>query len=348
MARILYAVGGDGYGHATRAHSVAAGLLARGHDVRFITSHFGAKYLGEAFNGRVREVFGLCSVYHQGRVSVLGTVTDNLYRAWSQLSPTTRLIERIFREFRPDLIITDFEPFAAFLARRSHRPFISLANQHLLTHCDLSLPPGFHRDWLSAYLTIRLYYGGARRYLIPTFFPAPVRYQPACLVPPILRPQVYDKEPRDGDFLLAYKGAGGENDRFRDALEGWKRTDVRAYGFGPLGRRGRVEFRDFDAAAFLDDLAACAGVIGTAGHSLVCECIHFRKPMLLLPVHRQYEQILNGHHVVELGYGRSLMSLDAAAIDRFFEDMDRYRGVLARVKRTTMEPLLTKIEAELP
>ena len=67
MARILYAVNGDGYGHATRAHSVAAALLARGHEVRFLTSLKSSAYLKAVFPGLVDEAFGLCISYNQGR-----------------------------------------------------------------------------------------------------------------------------------------------------------------------------------------------------------------------------------------------------------------------------------------
>ncbi len=348
MAQILYAVSGEGYGHATRAHSVGAGLLARGHQLRFLSSNRTRGYLRRYFPDRVSDVFGLRTVYNEGRVQAFRTVMHNVSHAWGSLGPSNTALRRLLRKFQPDLVITDFEPFAAFWARRLGIPFVSLDNQHLLTHCELDHPPGFARALVHTYLTIRMFYGGAKRYLITTFIDVPIRYHPTTLVAPILRPAVYRKQARQGDFLLAYKGAGGRNDAMRRALESCDCMPVRAYGFSKSGTRGHVTFKPTDENEFLNDLASCAGVIATAGHSLVCECVHFEKPMLLLPVQQQYEQIINAYYVEKLGFGRSVSRLDAAAIDDFASCLELHRSAMAGIPKATIDPILNIIEQEIP
>lgn len=348
VARILYAVSGDGFGHATRAHSVADGLLARGHDVRFIASLRSQSYLDGIYPGRVTPIFGLCLTYHQGRVQNLRTVLDNIRRAWKELGSARRNIQSTFREFRPQLIVTDFEPITAFFAKRFCVPFVSLDNQHLLTHCDVELPPGLVRDLVSAYLTVRLYYGGARRYLIPTFIKAPVRHHPTTLVDPILRTTVYEKRSREGSFLLAYKGAGGENDAMRETLERHARMPIRAYGFGITGRRGRVTFRSHNRDGFLHDLSGCAGVIMSAGHSLACECLHLDKPMLAVPIGQQFEQAVNAYHVEKLGAGRRADKLTPESIDDFVDRLDIYRDRIRALPKASLATALDSIEREIP
>jgi len=348
MARILYAASGDGYGHAVRLHSVGGGLIDRGHDVRFVSSTKTNAYLCEHFPDRVYEVFGLYTVYNQGKAEPLRTVWHNIRRAIQYVRPSRRGIRRLIREFKPDLILTDFEPFAAFWARAYGIPYVSLDNQHLLTHCELEHLPGFSLDWLNAYLTIRLYYGGAQRYLIPTFFEAPIRYQPTRLIPPILRPKVYRLQPTDDGFLLAYKGAGGENDAMRLALERFDAVPVRAYGFGVIGQRGHVTFKETNGESFLHDLASCRAVVATAGHSLVCECLHFGKPMLLIPVRQQYEQVLNAHHVERLGAGRSCRQLQPRQIDEFLSETNRFQAAIASRSRASLDDVLDSVEAEIP
>ncbi len=348
MARILYAVNGDGYGHATRAHSVAAALLTRGHEVRFLTSLKSSAYLKAVFPGLVDEAFGLCISYHQGVVQSCRTIIENIQRGVSQWNHLTSTIRRVFRQFRPQLVMTDFEPFTTYYARRFEVPFISLDNQHLLTHCDVDRPPGFSRDLFNAYMTIRLYYGGARRYLIPTFIRAPIRYHPTTIVDPILRLNVYEKTIRHGDFLLAYKGAGGENDAMREVLEGYDRMPIRAYGFDMKGHRRCVTYKAAATDGFLDDLAACAGVIMSAGHSLACECLHLEKPMLMVPIAQQFEQTINAYHVEKMGLGKWVDRLSASAIHEFVDQLEVYRSAAARVPKATLDGVLAAIERELP
>lgn len=347
MARFLYALSGDGYGHAVRAHSVAEGLIARGHELAFLTSGKGAAYLRQHYRDRVHDVFGLYTIYIEGVARPWPTLLYNARRAIRDLLPSNVAVKRLLREFRPDLVITDFEPFSAFWCRALGVSFVSLDNQHLLTHCAVERPPGHFGDFLNAYATIRMYYGGARRYLITSFIPGPVRFQPATVVDPILRPQVYQQQATRGDFLLAYKGAGGENEGMRQALEKFDTMPIRAYGFGPTERCGSVEFKGIDPEAFLRDMAACAGVISTAGHSLIGECLYLEKPMLLVPIAQQFEQTLNAWHVQRMGLGDSVERISERAILRFSERLDSFRPAIASQPKARIENVLDAIEREL-
>ncbi|RME41996.1 MAG: hypothetical protein D6788_00020 [Planctomycetota bacterium] len=347
MARILYAASGDGYGHATRAHAVADELIRRGHDMMFLTSHKTLRYLEPIFPRRVHDVFGLLTVYEDGAAHIRKTLLHNLRRAPRRLGPSNARVRRLFRTFRPDLLVTDFEPFSAFWARVLGVPFVSLDNQHLLTHCVLDPVPGAVWDRLNAYLTIRLYYGGAQRYLVTTFIDAPVRYHPTTLIPPILRPQLHRRTPTSGDYLLVYKGASGLHPELEETLRRLDRMEIRAYGFPRTGRQGHVTYKAIDREAFLDDLAGCAGVIATAGHSLVCECIHLEKPMLLTPIRKQYEQMINAHYVQKLGYGRAIPRLTPEEVDRFLDELPRYRSAMAGLRFSGAARAADVIEAEL-
>jgi len=74
MARIIYAVAGEGFGHASRAHLVGQRFLDAGHDVIFATSHRGLLYLRECFGERATEIFGLTFDYSKGYVDPVATV----------------------------------------------------------------------------------------------------------------------------------------------------------------------------------------------------------------------------------------------------------------------------------
>lgn len=347
MARVVYGVSGDGYGHAVRAHSVGNGLIGRGHDVLFVGSHKSVGYLSQYFPGRIQESLGLQMTYREGRVALVDTVFRNAFRMVGALAASNRPLVQRLRAFRPEFVITDFEPFTALWARQMGVPYISLDNQHLLTHCDLDLPGRFRRDHLNAYLTVRMYYGGAKRYLITTFINAPVRYQPATLIQPVLRPRVYQLTPRIGDYLVAYKGAGGDNHAMQEVLARYSRMPVRAFGFGDLGSSGTTVFKSFSSDDFLQDLAGCAGVISSAGHSLVCESLFLEKPMLLVPIAAQYEQLLNAHHVQKVGAGVAVPRLTEEAIHEFVDQLPILRNAIGGRPKADLGAVLDAVEREM-
>ena len=67
------------------------------------------------------------------------------------------------------------------------------------------------------------------------------------------------------------------------------------------------------------------------GHNLICEALHFGKPVLCFPIARLFEQFINAWHVRALGYGdfstdpRPGMAIFAA----FERRLDDYRAAIA-------------------
>jgi len=184
--------------------------------------------------------------------------------------------------------------------------------------------------------------------LIPTFIPAQVRYQPTAIVDPILRTQVYARTARDDGFLLVYRSGDGNEDSMMRGLESFRQFPIRAYGFHRVGHERHIEFRSFCTNGFLDDLASCTAVIASAGHSLVSECLYFRKPMLLMPLAGHFEQALNAFHVQRMGAGQITAELNEGDLTRFVSELDRFRDATRRLAIPRLDRVLDAIEAELP
>lgn len=348
MARILYAVQGDGLGHATRAHSVGRGLIKRGHEVHFVSSLKGTSYLKQVFNGTVTDIYGFKLSYDDGRVRRLRTACGIVGGIAFHARRALQRVREVFHRIEPQLLVTDAEAFCPLIARSEGVPFVSLDNQHLLTHCDIDRPHGKLGDYLSAYATVHCYYAGARRYLVSTFHNARIRYQPTTLVPPIIRERVYATQSTIGNYLLAYLGGSGDHGPMRRALEAYHGMPIKAYGFDITEVRASVTYKPRCADEFLNDLAGCAGVIASAGHSLISECLHLQKPMLLLPFSRQFEQLLNVHHVEQMGVGCGASALTTDIIASFVERLSMFRQTLALRTRPSLDPVLDAIERELP
>ena len=322
MARIIYAVAGEGYGHSSRAHLVGQRLLDAGHEVMFVASQKALRYLRSIYGPQVREIFGLSFAYRRGRIDPVETFTRNLFQVARAKSLNKRLFNGAYRSFEPDLVITDFEPFTGWWARRNRVPLISLDNEHLLTVCRLEHRTRHVFPRLTATAVTRSIGIGAGTYVVTNFFNAPVRTDRAILAPPIVRPIVTTMEPSDAGHVVVYWTTGTEETRLRTVLRKFPGQRFCVYGFDKSATWRNCVFKRPSTEGFLADLASARGVVASAGLSLISECMYWRKKMLLLPLAGQYEQIVNARYFEELGLGIAAKRLNEAVLGRFLDRLD--------------------------
>lgn len=323
MARIIYAVAGEGFGHSSRSHLIGQRLIDSGHDVMFVGSQKSLLYLKQYFGPRVREVFGLSFAFEGRRIDKSETLKKNLLK----LPEANRINDELFKEhfepFEPDLVISDFEPFSAWWAWRKKVPFISIDHEHMLTLCRLEHQK---RNWfsrLTAEVITECHYIGAVAYIIINFFEAPLRIDSAVLAPPIVRPVVCELNPGAGEHILMYSTTGTGRKNLQELLGKFGKQKFYIYGFDKEDEYKNCVFKNRSTEGFLDDLAGARGVIASAGFSLLSECMYLKKKMLLLPLTGQYEQIINAHYIQKLGLGLQSKKLDEAILAKFLEELDK-------------------------
>jgi uncharacterized protein (TIGR00661 family) len=323
MARIIYAVAGEGFGHSSRSHLIGQRFLDAGHDVMFVGSRKSLLYLKQYFGERVKEVFGLSFAYEDQRIDKSETLKRNLLKLPEAYRQNDELFKKHFEPFEPELIISDFEPFSAWWAWRKNVPFLSIDHEHMLTLCRLDHP---FKNWfsrLTASVVTECHYVGAASYIIINFFRAPLRIDSAVLAPPIVRPVVRELEPTDGEHILLYSTTGKERDRLQENLRKFTKQTFIIYGFDEAFEHNNCIFKKRSTEGFLADLASARGVIASAGFSLLSECLYLKKRMLLLPVAGQYEQIINARYIEKLGLGISAEKLDETVISQFLDELDK-------------------------
>ena len=309
MASLIYALSGEGRGHATRARAVIDELRAE-HRVVVYTYGQGAELLTPIYRGtevELREVPGLRFCYSQrGTLDYLrtGLATVPFLRALpEQVSRLCRELQRT----APELVITDFEPLLPRAAAQLGVPFVSLDHQHFLLAYDLRALPlrlQLYARWLAPW--VALYYRGQVHSIVSSFYSAPLsrRCSNVTRVGVLLRREVLRAEPVDGSHVLLYvrRHVTGQ---LLSALQQCGR-EVRVYGLGPLPRMGRVSFHAVHPTRFTEDLASCAALVCTAGNQLVGEALYLKKPVLALPEAGNFEQEINGHFLAHSGMGESL------------------------------------------
>jgi uncharacterized protein (TIGR00661 family) len=315
-------VAGEGFGHSSRSHLIGQHLIDAGHEVIFVASRKSLTYLRRHFGANVHEVFGLCLVYQNRSLSPLGTVTANLARFLGHRNLNQELYSRVIEPFAPSLVISDFEPFSAWWARRHGVPFVSINHQDLLTMCKLEHPPGQRLARVNAQLVTRCHHVGAAACIILNFFQSPLKHALGVLVPPVVRPAAHSFATTCDEHILVYSTDSTWKSRLLTILSAYPTQQFRIYGFNESERIANCTLLRTSTASFLQDLASCRGVIATAGFSLISECLHFRKKMLLLPIHGQYEQIINAFYAEKLGLALHCERFDAATVGEYLEVLD--------------------------
>ena len=338
MANILYGVNGEGAGHSTRAKEVLTHLVSQGHEVHVASFDRGLQNLRDNFNAI--EIYGFRFAYVNNRVRYKRTIAKNLMtvpHAAKSLSQLDALVE----EEKIDLVITDFEPLTCHVGHKHQLPVISIDNQHCLTNAAVSYPKQYRRDAAAAKLVTKLMTPRANAYLVISFFNAPIRKRNTFLFPPLLRQQILDAKPTEGDHLLVYVTSPAPA---LARLLGSIRSRFIAYGFGREGTDGNIIFKKPSLDGFFSDLVGARAIIANSGFSLVTEALHLRKPYLAVPVSHQFEQIFNAYWLEKSGYGAYWEELNKECVESFLFNLPHYRESLASYPRQGNQALLQKLD----
>ncbi len=323
--RIAYGVHGYGRGHATRALAAREALGQR-HEVHLFAG--GDAYDLLAAQGPVTRVPCLGLAYKDGRRSTRLTFENNLpalLDLWRRGPGVDRVLASM-RDFAPDVVICDAEPWTNAAGQKLGVPRIGFDHFGVLVHCRVALP---WLDWIES-MADRLAYRWLMRWpervLVSSFFGAQPRRQGVKVVGPLLGEQVQKFAPSEGKHLLVYfnQGSSQLSDRMLDAL-GSLDGEVRLYGLGRVGEQGRLTFRAPSREGFLADLASCRAVLSTAGNQLMGEAMAYAKPVLVV-AEATVEQRLNAREIVRMGIGESLRpaQFDRTAILDFLSRTDAY------------------------
>jgi len=323
VSRIVYGVAGEGSGHTSRAREMLRHLLQQGHDVRVVGYDRSYAALKDEFN--CLEIEGLHIVSRDNKVSISGTIVHNLRRARRAMQRNKALVQ-LFNEFKPDVVISDFEPATAWLANWRRIALISLDNQHRLRYMKFQVPTALLFDkWMT-------------RLIIALMIPRPTVSLATSLVlgestnaftrifPPIVRQEVLDLQPQEKDFHLVYVTSAFES--LTGVLKAFPDRTFHVYGHHAETQDQNISYRAFSGQAFVDDLAACRSVIATAGFTLMSEAMCLEKPYLALPMTGQFEQQVNALFLERSGCGMNARRASVQVLQTFFERHAEHKRTL--------------------
>ena len=323
MARIAYSCCGEGRGHSSRTLTVAEELRRRGHEVRVFASHVAYHVLAPKLP-QVTEIPGMVLSYKNNRINLPSTLLRNA-QTWRRRSATVATVRTELTQFKPDLAVTDFEPFLPMAARSLGIPFVSLDHQHVIPGLNLRPPSRLLPQSAAALAIVHWTHRGEIANLVTSFFrPEKPFKQHYRYFGPILRPEIRTLVPRNLGHVIVYQTSTS----FRHLPELIRDVplEFRFYAYPREGCEGNCVFKPRNHPDFFQDLANCSWVLTNGGYTLISESLFLGKPVLSVPVEGQFEQWINAHFLQKLVFGMfcERARLDAVTVLEFARKREEY------------------------
>jgi len=345
--RILYGVVGEGMGHATRSKVVIEHLLERGHKVKVVVSGRAYQFLKRHLPDVV-EIQGLTIRYSRGAMDRNISLLRNVLLSPAMLFQNASAYIDDVRHFKPKMVLSDFDSYAYFFAKRFKLPIVSIDNQQVIHKCkhDEEITEGVAADYRATRAFVKAKLPACDHYVITSFFTPPIRPKfdgRVTIVPPILRREILEAKLTVGEHVLVYQTSTSDRDLIAELNRVSKRRFI-VYGLRRDGVQGNCVLRSFSEQGFVRDLASARAVVTNGGLSLIHEAIYLGKPILSIPVRHQFEQEMNARYLEQYGYGLAAQRIDGDVLEAFLRQEQVYARALRHHHQKGNEILYRKVD----
>ena len=296
--RILYGVQATGNGHISRSREVIRNLKNLGHDVRVILSGRDPSLLWDMEDFEPFDAFrGLTFVTASGEVKYFATAKHlNLIRFYRDISS--------YDASAYDLVITDFEPLSARIARKNKIPLFGIGHQYAFYYDIPVAGANPLARWIIKNFAFANYPIGLHWY----HFDQPI-------LPPIIPYHLANTAETIDDKILIYLPFEDLH-AVHSLLKKVKTHHFYIYcSLNQPDDNENIHLRPFSRSGFLKDLTECNGVICNAGFELASEALYLGKRLLVKPIAGQMEQASNAQALTQLKLGMSMKTLNPESVE---------------------------------
>ncbi|WP_194774349.1 glycosyltransferase family protein [Pararhodonellum marinum] len=332
--KFLFIVQGEGRGHMTQAISMFQRLSNQGHEVLAVV-------LGKSQRRQIPEFVHReiqCPIYlmespnfvadqNQKSIQIRKTIFHNL-RQMRKFKKSLDHIHRLVLHHEPDIIL-NFYDLLGGIYNALYRPkakFWVIGHQYLIKHPDFIFASGRPVQKILFILNTHLSALGASKWLALSFRPmATTKDKKLLVLPPLLRKQVKQLCPSEGDFYLSYAVNAGYGEEILKYASLYPDLKVEAFWDHPDHKLSyspipNLTFHPIDDVLFLQKMATCKGLVTTAGFESICEALYLGKQAMMIPVKGQYEQACNALDAEVSGAGISNDSFDFCFFESFLNE----------------------------
>jgi uncharacterized protein (TIGR00661 family) len=314
--KFVFIIQGEGRGHLTQALSLYRLLTQNGHQVAAVLIGKSARRVVPAF---VYEQLHPVPVHlfespnfitdaKDKGINIWPTLTYNLSRQ-SVYFDSLRSIDKWLEAEKPDAVVNFYDLLGGmyYLFYRKKCRYFIVGHQYFLEHSSFHFPPGSQRYLLKLNNCLSALSADAK--LALSFRDLPDEPERNIhVVPPLLRKEVLDLKPEKGKHLLLYINTVGYSQEIQDWHKGhpdiechcfWDKKDMpQEWQAHP-----NLTFHQINDYKFLEYMRTCQGYVSTAGFESICEAMYLGKPVMMIPIHNQYEQACNALDAVQAGAG---------------------------------------------
>lgn len=316
--KYLLAVQGEGRGHMTQALSMYDLLIEQGHSVcAVILGSSGSRDIPRFFFEKVKcpivrlQSPNFVTDKKNKSINVGRSVIHNVGKL-KTFRKSLRTIHELVQEHQPDVVLNFFDLLIGLYYRfyKPNAKLICIAHQYIYFHPDFEFPEGHWMDKLAIKFYTRLTAYGSSKNLALSFYKIHTNNNEVTVVPPLLRKELFELEPRHDDFYLVYLVNNGY---FEEVLD-WHRANpgtelhcftdqaeklLSTYTFD----RSKLFVHAINDTLFLEMMSRAKGLASSAGFESVCEAMYLGKPVLMVPIQGHYEQFCNSRDAHKAGAG---------------------------------------------
>jgi uncharacterized protein (TIGR00661 family) len=300
--RILYGVQTTGNGHISRSREVIGELKKLGHEVHALFSGREPEMQAEFQEFEPYQIFrGLTFCTNRGKLKYFQTALNlNFFQFYRDIAS--------FDELDYDLVISDFEPISARVARRKSLPSIGVGHQYAFVH---KVPIG--GDNPLGWFVIKNF--------APVDYPIGLHWHHfnRPILPPIVSHKIGNSFKKINNKILVYLPFEELNDVLT-LVKPFHRYQFFIYHrLIKAEDNGNIHLRPYSRAGFLNDLIESNGVISNAGFELASEAMSMGKKILVKPLSGQMEQISNARAITSLKLGMVMSRLNTVRVAQFLD-----------------------------
>jgi uncharacterized protein (TIGR00661 family) len=329
--KFVFIVQGEGRGHMTQAIAFSKILEDQGHELSgVIIGKSKRRAIPEFFSREIKVPIHLAESPNfacdkaEKKILIGKTIRQNLAKA-STFWRSLKEIHEVVQTEQPDVIL-NFYDLLGGLYNGIFRPeaqYWVIGHQYLIYHPKFIFAPQKGLNKFFFKVNTRLTAIGASEKLALSFYELESTSE-ITVVPPLLREEVKKLTPTQDDFFLTYMVNSGYGKEVLAFAKANPKLNIRAYWDKkdaaetekPLPN---LSFHRVHDKNFLRDMAACKGLVSTAGFESICEAMYLGKPVMVIPVKGQYEQACNALDSVYSGAGISSDNFDFSKLENLIQ-----------------------------
>ena len=313
--KFLFVVQGEGRGHLTQSIALKEMLVQNGHEVvAVMVGKSNRRELPNFFSENIKipiyrfESPNFLPAANHKKTNIWISIIYNLLKTPSYLLSIASIRKKI-QKLDVDVVVNFYDMLAGltYALFPPKAPYISVAHQYLFLHPEYKFPHENKAELkMLKFFTRITCIRSSKLFTLSIEKKENVPDHNIVVVPPLLRKDVFDLSPEEGNFLHGYMLNSNYAEEIIEFQK--KHPDVHMHFFWDKKEaedetkiNDRLSFHKINDKLFLEYMRKCKAYATTAGFESVCEAMYMGKPVLMVPTH--IEQSCNAYEASLAGAG---------------------------------------------